>query len=112
MTRYSHFNIQCTPDSMILEECVSIQRVQSYVLNTQQVLPLAHVPDSDAFVLGVAEDEFLSRVEQTAGDVVIVTTAGVYLPRLGIYNTNHTVTVTALINSHRFQLDTDVHRDN
>lgn len=73
---------------MILEECVSIQRVQSYVLNTQQVLPLAHVPDSDAFVLGVAEDEFLSRVEQTAGDVVIVTTAGVYLPRLGIYNTN------------------------
>lgn len=57
-------------------------------MNIQQLLPLAHVPDSDAFVLRVAEDEFLSRVEQTAGHVVIVTTAGVHLPRLGIYNTH------------------------
>lgn len=57
-------------------------------MNTQQLLPLAHVPDSDAFVLRVAEDEFLSWVEQTAGHVVIVTTAGVHLPRLGIYNTH------------------------
>lgn len=57
-------------------------------MNIQQLLPLAHVPDSDAFVLRVAEDEFLSRVEQTAGHVVIVTTAGVHLPSLRIYNTH------------------------
>ena len=60
------------------------------------VLPLAHVPDPDAFVLGVTENELLSGVKQTAGHVVIVTTAGVHFPGLGIYKTHPYTKVSSL----------------
>ena len=45
--------------------------------------PLGHVPDADAFILAVAQDELLSRVEAGAADIVVVAPAGVHLPRLG-----------------------------
>ena len=45
--------------------------------------PLGHVPDADALVLAVAEDELLAGVEDGAADVVVVAAAGVHLPGLG-----------------------------
>lgn len=43
-------------------------------------LPLRHIPDTDALVLRVAEDEFLAGVKNGARDVVVMSAAGVYLP--------------------------------
>ena len=49
---------------------------------SMQTGPLGHVPHSDGFVLAVGQDEFLSRVEDGAGHIVVVTTACVHLPGL------------------------------
>ena len=48
--------------------------------------PLAHVPDSDGLVLGVGQDQFLTRMKDGAGDVVVVASACVNLPGLQINN--------------------------
>ena len=45
---------------------------------------LRHVPDANAPVLGVAEDQLLTRVEENAGDIGVVASAGVHLPGLGV----------------------------
>ncbi len=54
------------------------------------VTPLGHVPDADALVLRVAEDEFLTRMEKDARHVVVVSPARVHLPRLRLYTTHVT----------------------
>ena len=45
---------------------------------------LLHVPDADAAVLRVGDDEVVLRVEHDAGDVVRVAAQRVHLPRLGL----------------------------
>jgi hypothetical protein len=47
--------------------------------------PFGEVPESDAAVLRIADDELLSRVEHGTRHVVIVTSAGIHLPCLGIW---------------------------
>ena len=47
--------------------------------------PFGHVPHSDALVLRVGQDELLTRVEDGAGHVVVVTTARVQLPAFGFW---------------------------
>lgn len=43
-----------------------------------------HVPYPDALVLGVGQDELLPWVEDGAGHIVVVATACVQLPGLGL----------------------------
>ena len=43
---------------------------------------IAHVPHPDALVLGVGEDQLLSRMEDGAGHVVVMTSTRVHLPGL------------------------------
>ena len=43
---------------------------------------LGHVPNTDRLVLGVGQDQLLTRVEGHAGHVVVVTAASVDLPSL------------------------------
>ena len=45
-------------------------------------LPLGHIPDADALVLRIAEDQLLARVEDGTRHVVVMTATGVNLPRL------------------------------
>ena len=45
---------------------------------------LGHVPNADAAILGVGNDKVMLGVEQTARNIVGVTTEGVDLPRLGL----------------------------
>ena len=47
-------------------------------------LPFRHVPDADALVFRVTEDEFLARVKQDAGDIVVMPSTRVHLPGLGV----------------------------
>lgn len=46
--------------------------------------PLGHVPHPDAFVFRVRQDELLTWVEDGTGHVVVVPTACIKLPRLGL----------------------------
>lgn len=46
--------------------------------------PLGHVPHPYAFVLRVGEYKLLARVEYGAGDIIVVATARVKLPSLGL----------------------------
>ena len=43
---------------------------------------LGHVPDANRFVFAVGQDQILSRVENDAGNVVVVASAGVHFPGL------------------------------
>lgn len=47
--------------------------------------PFGHIPDPDALVLGVGEDELLARVEDGTGHVVVVAAARIQLPCLGFW---------------------------
>lgn len=47
--------------------------------------PLGHVPHPDTLVLRVGQDELLARMEDCAGDVVVVAAARIELPRLGLW---------------------------
>lgn len=49
-----------------------------------QVVSLRHVPDANALVLAVGQEEFLAWVEQDARDVVVMSAACVDLPGFGI----------------------------
>ena len=47
--------------------------------------PFGHVPNTDALVFRVGQDELLAGVEDGTGHVVVVTTARIELPRLGLW---------------------------
>lgn len=47
--------------------------------------PLGHVPHPDALVFRVGKDELLARVEHCTGHIVVVATAGIKLPCLGLW---------------------------
>ena len=53
---------------------------------TEICVPFGHVPDTDALVLGVAHDQFLSRVEQAARHIVVVTATCVHFPGFSLCN--------------------------
>lgn len=44
--------------------------------------PFRHIPDTDAFVFRIAEDQFLPRVKDSTRDVVVMAPACVNLPGL------------------------------
>jgi len=48
----------------------------------EEALALGHVPDANAAILTVREDQVLTWMEQHAGHVVVVAAAGVHLPGL------------------------------
>lgn len=45
---------------------------------------LAHIPYSDGFILGIANDELVSGVEEGTRDIVEMTPACIHFPRLGV----------------------------
>ena len=45
---------------------------------------LREIPDSNCFIFSARYDQFVFGVEDSAGDIVEVTTAGVDLPRLQV----------------------------
>ena len=73
----------------------SIKTTASRELYYRRHRPFGEVPESDAAVLRVADDELLSRVEHGTRHVVIVTSTGVHLPCLGIWCRGHWPAETA-----------------
>lgn len=45
--------------------------------------PLAHIPDPNRLILRIRDDQLMLRMEQSDGNIVKVTSAGIDLPRLG-----------------------------
>lgn len=52
--------------------------------------PLGEVPESNTAVLRVADNQFLSRMEDDAGYIIVVTSTCINFPCLGIYTMRHT----------------------
>jgi len=58
-------------------------------------LPLRHVPDTNALILRVGQNQFLAWMKEHAGNVIIVTTTRVHLPRFWLWQL-HILNVTIL----------------
>lgn len=53
-----------------------------------EAVALGHVPNADALVFRVGEDQLLARVEQHARHVVVVAAARVHFPSLRAFQPN------------------------
>ncbi len=68
-----------------VEVWVSPQHPEAIVVPAEGLhsSPFGHIPDPDALVLRVREDELLARVEDSTGHIVVVSAARIQLPCLG-----------------------------
>lgn len=60
-----------------------------------QTRALGHVPDADGLVLTVGDNQLVSRVEQYAGNVVVVPATCVYFPCLS--DIQYNISVSTLL---------------